>query len=78
MYSEKPLGYWKPDRETLSLCQVEVLRLMASGMSPPEVAQHLSVSRETVHRHITRAKRILGARHNYDLLAIARIRGVVE
>jgi LuxR family transcriptional regulator, maltose regulon positive regulatory protein len=42
-----------PDLAGLSRREVEVLRLVAQGLSNQEIAAHLVLSRHTVHRHVS-------------------------
>lgn len=50
----------RPRRETLSAREVEVLRLVARGLSNPEIGRELHVSEATVKTHLLRAFHKLG------------------
>ncbi|MEO3744780.1 response regulator transcription factor [Plantactinospora sp. B5E13] len=50
----------RPRRETLSPREVEVLRLVARGLSNPEIGRELHVSEATVKTHLLRAFHKLG------------------
>jgi len=56
---------------TISPRQLEILRLVARGMSNDEIAGHLEISRQTVKNHLTAAMRILGARRRGQAVAAA-------
>ncbi len=53
--------------EGLSDREFEVLRLIASGRTPTEIAAHLSLSVKTISTYRTRLLRKMGMRHNAEL-----------
>jgi LuxR family maltose regulon positive regulatory protein len=57
--------------EPLTGREVEILRLIASGMRNQQIADHLFISLSTVKRHIANAYRKLGARHRTEAVARA-------
>jgi DNA-binding NarL/FixJ family response regulator len=53
--------------ESLSDREFEVLRLIASGRTPTEIAGHLSLSVKTISTYRTRLLHKMGMRHNAEL-----------
>ena len=53
--------------ESLSDREFEVLRLIASGRTPTEIAEHLSLSVKTISTYRTRLLHKMGMRHNAEL-----------
>ena|SRR5438270_567109 len=64
--------------ESLSDREVEVLRLVASGMNNSEIAQELFISEATVKTHITHIFTKLGLRDRAAAIVYAFDRGLVE
>jgi two-component system response regulator NreC len=62
----------------LSEREVEVLRLIASGLTNAEIAEHIIVSVRTVETHRAHIHQKLGVRTRAELVRIAREAGVVE
>jgi DNA-binding CsgD family transcriptional regulator len=67
-----------PRRRPLSPMQEKVLRLAADAKTDKEIAAALRIAPETVHTHITRGIRALGAHGRADALARARARGLLR
>ena len=63
--------------DPLSERELEVLSLIASGVSNQEIAEHLVVSMSTVKSHINRAYRKLGARSRTQAVARGRQLGIL-
>jgi DNA-binding NarL/FixJ family response regulator len=58
--------------------QVEVLCLLARGLTSQAVAQHLMISEHTVIRHISNMMSCFGAGNRMELLALAIVSGIVD
>lgn len=58
--------------QSLTTRELEILRLIASGLRNQEIAEHLSISTATVKRHIANAYGKLGASHRTEALARAK------
>lgn len=65
----------RPDRQALTLRELEVLRLLGAGLPVEEVASQLCITRETTRTHVTRILRKTGAHSQLQAIAIARGRG---
>lgn len=63
--------------DLLSERECEVLRLIAAGLSNPEIAEHLYLSVGTVKRHVHNIYAKLGATHRLNALALARERNLL-
>lgn len=63
--------------ERLTDRQLEVLRLMATGLSNKEIGHSLKVAEKTVKAHITDIFRALGASNRTQATAVARQRGLI-
>ena len=64
--------------EALSQREVQILRLVADGMSNREIAEQLFVSRHTVESHAKRIYRKLEVSSRTGAVRVARARGVLE
>ena len=65
------------ERSTLTPRQVEVVRLLAAGLSNKEIAVHLGVAPKTVMHHTTGVYRALGVRSRSEAVAWAFRSGLV-
>ena len=63
---------------TLSLRETQVLRLVATGLANREVAEHLSLTEETVKVHIRTILGKLSAKDRTHAVTIAIKRGIIE
>jgi DNA-binding NarL/FixJ family response regulator len=65
-------------REELSERELEVLRLVAKGLSNKEIAQHLSISDKTARNHVVKCLAKLGAEGRTGATMIAVMRGLIN
>jgi DNA-binding CsgD family transcriptional regulator len=63
--------------EHFTEAEVEVLCLVADGLSNSEIAGRMSISGHTVDRHLTQMLRRSGARNRAGLVALAFCAGVL-
>ncbi|MFJ7495915.1 response regulator [Streptomyces sp. NPDC097727] len=78
MVAARPLGSAEAlPRAALTGREEEVLRLMATGLSNPEIAQSLTVSLETVKTHVGNVLTKLGAQNRTHAVVIAYESGLV-
>lgn len=63
--------------ETLTARQIEIVRLIATGMTNQEIADHLFISPATVKRHIANAYGKMDVRHRMEAVARARNLGLL-
>ncbi|MFF8267780.1 response regulator [Streptomyces sp. NPDC016562] len=78
MVTPRPLGSAEAlPRAALTGREEEVLRLMATGLSNPEIAQSLTVSLETVKTHVGSVLTKLGAQNRTHAVVIAYESGLV-
>lgn len=63
--------------EVLSEREVQILRLVADGLSNREIAEQLFLSRYTVESHIKRIYRKLAVSSRINAVSVARARGVL-
>ncbi|MFI8519509.1 response regulator [Streptomyces sp. NPDC085481] len=78
MVAPRPLGSAEAlPRAALTSREEEVLRLMATGLSNPEIAESLTVSLETVKTHVGNVLTKLGAQNRTHAVVIAYESGLV-
>ncbi|MFF1872192.1 response regulator transcription factor [Kitasatospora herbaricolor] len=78
MVAARPLGSAQAlPRAALTGREEEVLRLMATGLSNPEIAESLMVSLETVKTHVGNVLTKLGAQNRTHAVVIAYESGLV-
>ena len=65
------------DRGGLSRRELEVLRLAAQGLTDPEIAERLVVSKHTVHRHMANVRTKLNQRSKAAAVARAAEEGLL-
>lgn len=61
----------------LSPQEVELVRCLRDGLGTPEIAEHLSIGRQTVRNKIHRIGAKLGARGRLEIVARASVSGLV-
>jgi predicted ATPase/DNA-binding CsgD family transcriptional regulator len=69
---QRPKSGW----ESLTGTELKVVRLVAEGLSNPEIAERLFISRGTVHTHVSHILAKLGLRSRVELAAAASRRGL--
>jgi DNA-binding NarL/FixJ family response regulator len=68
----------KADNDGLTARETEVLRLIARGLSNPEIAGKLFISEATVKTHINNTFAKIGARHRAEAVRYAYRRGIAD
>jgi two-component system, NarL family, response regulator LiaR len=68
----------EPEQEGLTARELEILQMMVSGESNPEIAERLVVSRSTVKFHVSNILMKLGATTRTEAVSIALHKGLVE
>ena len=67
-----------PKQEGLTSRELEILQMMVSGESNPEIAERLVVSRSTIKFHVSNILMKLGATTRTEAVAIALQKGLVK
>jgi DNA-binding CsgD family transcriptional regulator len=67
-----------PSFDALTPAEIEVVRLVSAGLTNPQVAERLFVSRSTVHSHLKRIFKKLQVRTRTELAARAIASGALE
>lgn len=62
----------------ISAKEFEVVNLEAEGWTPDEIADHMGISIDTVHRHRHSARKKTGARTNVQLGALLRSKRIIN
>ena len=65
-------------RTALSIRELEVLSLIASGLSNREVSLRLKISEETVKTHVQHTLRALGARNRAHAVSLGYAQGLLQ
>ncbi|MCA9489953.1 MAG: response regulator transcription factor [Myxococcales bacterium] len=66
-----------PADQALTPREVEVLALVADGLTGPQIAERTGLSRSTVNTHVEHAREKLGARTRTEAVAVAVRRGLL-
>ncbi len=66
-----------PGQRGLTVRELEVLRLVAMGLTPKEIAAELFISYHTVRNHLSNIRDKLAASTNLDLVRIGRNLGLL-
>jgi DNA-binding CsgD family transcriptional regulator len=69
---QRPKSGWA----SLTATELKVARLVAEGLSNPEIAERMFISRGTVHTHVSHILAKLGLRSRVGLAAEASRRGL--
>jgi DNA-binding NarL/FixJ family response regulator len=64
--------------QQLSRREIEVLRLLAQGLSTAELSTQMELSINTVRNHVQKAIRRLGAHSKLEAVAIAQREGIIS
>jgi NarL family two-component system response regulator LiaR len=68
----------EPVQEGLTSRELEILQMMVSGESNPEIAERLVVSRSTIKFHVSNILMKLGATTRTEAVALALQKGLVK
>lgn len=67
----------RPERFRLTERELEVLRLLASSRTTPEMAELMNITTSTVRKHVENLLRKLGARNRLDAVLLAFEEGIL-
>jgi DNA-binding NarL/FixJ family response regulator len=67
----------RPPETALSRRQIEIVRLIALGLSGPEIAGELNIAHDTVRAHVRNSMANVGARTRAQLVAKALAEGLL-
>ncbi|MER6515037.1 response regulator transcription factor [Nonomuraea sp. NPDC001636] len=77
-FAAQPHPAAPPELETLTPRELEVLRLLADGMSNPEIARELHIGEATVRTHVTHLLQKLRLRDRIHAVVFAYETGIVR
>jgi DNA-binding NarL/FixJ family response regulator len=78
MVGDPPEGPSEKYRASVTVREMEVLRLVADGLTNPQISRGLSISLSTVNHHIHNILDKLGAKTRTEAVAIAVREGLVD
>jgi DNA-binding NarL/FixJ family response regulator len=67
----------EPDDRRASLREVQILELLAQGLTKDEIAEEIGLTLNTVKTHVYRVTRRWGARNTTHMVVIAKDEGII-